>query len=77
MKLSSQAKWNQNNRHKLQAHAALRVAIRRGEIKRGRCAVCGSLRVDGHHADYSQPLQVIWLCRKHHQQLHAKQRGAA
>lgn len=77
MKLSSQAKWNNSNRHKLRAHAALRVALRRGEIKRGRCAVCGSFRVDGHHPDYSKPLEVVWLCRKHHQQLHAKQRKDA
>ena len=70
LKLSSQMRWNNANRDKLRAHAVLRVALRRGEIKRGRCAVCGSFRVDGHHHDYSKPLDVVWLCRRHHQQHH-------
>lgn len=43
--------------------------------KRGRltilpCMECGSLDVEGHHPDYSQPLSVVWLCKEHHQELH-------
>lgn len=76
---SSQSKWNTRNRHKLQAHHAVRVAIRQGALKRGRCEVCGSFRVDGHHQSYHPDdwLKVVWLCRKHHQLLHANQRKAA
>lgn len=77
VKLSSQMKWNRANREKLRCHAILRVALRRGEIKRGRCEVCGSLGVDGHHPNYAEPLLVIWLCRRHHQALHAEQRRQA
>ena len=77
MKLSPQCKWNRRNRSKLKAHHTLRQAIRRGEIKRGRCVVCGSFRVDGHHPDYDKPLDVVWLCRKHHQRLHALERREA
>jgi hypothetical protein len=32
--------------------------------------VCGTMEVESHHPDYSQPLKVIWLCCKHHRQLH-------
>jgi hypothetical protein len=28
------------------------------------------------HPDYQRPLHVVWLCRAHHKQLHAQQRGA-
>jgi hypothetical protein len=75
-KQSSQARWNKANGHKLRAHAAVRVALRQGKLKRGRCEVCGSFRVQAHHESY-QPehyLVVRWFCVKHHQQLHAARR---
>lgn len=66
-----QARWNQSNRHKLRAHAEVRKALRTGDLKRGRCEVCGSLRVEAHHEDYTAPLSVTWLCRRHHKLWHA------
>lgn len=76
-KWHAQNRWNHGNRAKRRAQAVLRAALRKGEVKRGCCEFCGSLRVDGHHADYSLPLQVTWLCRKHHQKLHADLRRSA
>lgn len=49
-----------------------RNAIRRGDLVRQPCEVCGSERVDAHHDDYSKPLEVRWLCRKHHSEHHAR-----
>ena len=72
-----QNKWNDRNRSKLKAHAIVRQALRDGTLKRGRCKVCGSFRVEAHHPDYAQPLAVEWLCRRHHQQHHAAERGGA
>jgi len=46
-------------------------ALYSGKIKRGECEICGSEKVDGHHQDYSKPLEVVWLCHRHHKQLHA------
>ena len=45
-------------------------AIRRGELRRKPCEVCGNRKSHGHHDDYSKPLTVRWLCAKHHQQHH-------
>lgn len=69
-----QHKWNVANQDKLRAHALVRQALRAGTLKRGKCEVCGSLRVDAHHDDYSTPLEVRWFCRTHHQKHHAEMR---
>lgn len=45
-------------------------AVRIGYLVRQPCEVCGNLTVDAHHDDYSKPLEVRWLCRTHHGQLH-------
>ena len=34
------------------------------------CEVCGSETVDAHHDRYDEPLNVRWLCRRHHVRLH-------
>ena len=48
-----------------------RRAIKQGKLVRGPCGVCGSLEVEAHHADYSRPLDVIWLCKPHHREVHS------
>lgn len=72
--LKSCAKYKKKNPVKIRAHDLLNLAIKCGKIKRGICVDCGDENTDGHHADYSKPLEVIWLCRIHHQQLHVKER---
>lgn len=39
--------------------------LRRGKIERKGCEVCGE-RAQMHHDDYSKPLEIRWLCRRHH-----------
>lgn len=72
-----QRKWAAQNRQKRLVHHIVQRALRLGTLRRGRCEVCGSFRVDAHHSDYDKPLAVTWLCRKHHQQLHAAERAAS
>ena len=48
----------------------LRQAIKKGKVKKKLCEICGERNVHGHHQDYLKPLEVIWLCAKHHKYLH-------
>lgn len=48
------------------AHQKVSNAIRRGKLLKENCEKCGSDNVEAHHDDYSKPLDVRWLCRKHH-----------
>jgi hypothetical protein len=53
------------------ARIKLREAVKRGEVSRGSCEVCGTIeRIDGHHTDYSRPYDVRWFCRFHHLKIH-------
>lgn len=61
----------------MNARSYLHVYIKRGKIKKIPCAVCGQRRVEAHHADYNKPLEVVWLCREHHQALHNDSRAKA
>lgn len=63
------AKWKARNRDKVRVHARVETAIRRGELVRQPCEVCGG-RAQAHHADYAQPLAVQWLCPLHHARQH-------
>jgi len=55
---------------KFKAHSTTCNAIRNGRLTRQPCEVCGAEKVQGHHDDYRKPLEVRWLCFKHHRQLH-------
>lgn len=59
------------------AHIAVQCAVLAGHLLRGPCEVCGSLRVQAHHDNYEKPLEVRWLCAKHHMELHARERGGS
>ena len=72
-----QLKWAEANRAKLKAQSLVRTAIQTKKLKRGCCEVCGSFRVDAHHDDYSKPLVVRWLCRRHHMLWHSAEKRIA
>lgn len=69
-KLQYLKQWRKSNKHKLDAHALVRQAIRRGVLTKQPC-FCGELQVDAHHEDYAKPLDVHWLCRRHHELIHS------
>lgn len=70
------AKWrvydNTRDKTKLRARQAIRDRVFNGTLKRQPCEVCGNEKSEAHHEDYLKPLEVKWLCSKHHKELHAK-----
>jgi hypothetical protein len=55
---------------KRKARVTTQTRIKQGILKKCPCEVCGTAMVEAHHPDYSKPLDVKWLCRKHHLEIH-------
>lgn len=46
-------------------------ALRDGRLIRKPCNKCGSVEnIEAHHEDYNKPLEILWLCKEHHQEIH-------
>lgn len=68
------AAHRKRNPEKHLARKAVKRAIARGNLIRLPCTVCGDLKSEGHHEDYSKPLDVIFYCAKHHSDRHRELR---
>ncbi|MCK5610798.1 hypothetical protein KAR91_53490 [Candidatus Pacearchaeota archaeon] len=68
----SKAKYRAKYPQKDKAHSAISRGILAGKIIRQPCQKCGSNEnIQAHHEDYDKPLDVMWLCIKHHSDIHA------
>ena len=67
-------RYRSRHPHKVAAHMAVRSAVRQGKLAKSTCEVCGCSDAHAHHDDYSRPLDVIWLCKKHHEARHVELR---
>ena len=65
-------RWDSGNPHKKSAQTAVNNAVRDGKLFKQPCEVCGEPETHGHHEDYLKPLEVMWLCPKHHSARHAE-----
>ena len=71
------AKWKRENevlteegKFRKKVRMLTRYAVRSGKLYEQPCEVCGENKVEAHHDDYNKPLEVRWLCRKHHDEHH-------
>jgi len=62
--------WRKDNPEAYKAHNKVAYEIKIGRLIRQPCRVCGE-KGHAHHADYSKPLEIDWLCPRHHHLLHA------
>ena len=60
---------------KAKANQMVGKAIKSGKLIRLPCEKCGNPKSEGHHDDYSKPLDVRWLCFKHHREHHGQRVG--
>lgn len=56
---------------KYAARQAVHAALLSGRLTKQSCK-CGSMKVQAHHTDYTQPLRVEWLCDPCHRHEHRK-----
>lgn len=62
--------WYSTRREVYLAHKAVENAVKAGRLTKQPCERCGAAQVHAHHDDYSQRLNVRWLCPKHHKEVH-------
>mgnify|MGYP001608542312 CR=1 FL=1 len=68
----AKVKWDATHPIEIKAQNKVRSAVKAGKLQKLPCEVCGAIKTHGHHDDYSKPLEVRWLCQKHHFELHRK-----
>ncbi len=67
-------KYYENNKHKAYARNVVNKAIRSGKlVKPSKCTECDNpLKLEAHHPDHREPLNILWLCKKCHMKKHHK-----
>lgn len=67
-------KYRERNPEKVYAHQAVMWAVRLNVLKKpDECEKCKRIvKLQGHHEDYSKPLEVQWLCKICHNHVHDK-----
>ena len=69
-KRASIKKYRLNHPQKHKAH----LAVWKARLAKQPCGICGAINSQAHHEDYSRPLEVQWLCPKHHAERHRELR---
>ena len=70
LKKSYASEYRSKNRDKHLARIKVGNALRGKKLVKLPCEICGNSKSEAHHHDYSKPLEVKWVCKFHHMQLH-------
>lgn len=63
-------KLTPSQRHRDRCRGYAHIYYKRGLLLKEPCQICGDPNSQMHHDDYNHPLDVKWLCRKHHIRYH-------
>lgn len=64
-------KHRRGESNKIKIRGLAQTALKQGRLTKQPCIVCATtVNVQAHHSDYSKPLDVDWLCTKHHATWH-------
>ena len=72
LKLQSAHRMRELYPEKFKARDTARNAIKTGKLEKQPCEVCEEPKAEMHHNDYSEPLEVRWLCQLHHRELEGR-----
>ena len=60
---------------RIRARQRVHYHKKQGNITPGTCEMCGTDKsIEAHHPDYSEPLEVVWVCSVCHRQFHKKEK---
>lgn len=65
-----QRRYEERNPERQAARLLIRRLIAQGKITKENCFLCNSPESVAHHLQYDFPDKVIWLCPKHHNEVH-------
>lgn len=61
----------EERRKRIRVRTQANHAVRDNKITQLFCCICGAEEdIEKHHPNYNKPLDVVWLCKKHHRELH-------
>jgi hypothetical protein len=67
-----QKRYREKYPEKAIARDMINNRIKSNRILKEPCVICGLNYSEAHHYDYGKPTDVIWLCNKHHLEMHHK-----
>lgn len=65
-------KYRIDHKDFIRARNKIGFLVSKGILIREPCEICGEIMSEAHHVDYSDVLNIKWLCKKHHGEEHRK-----
>ena len=61
--------------HKRNARKTANLRLTKGILIKEPCRLCGNQEAEKHHPNYTEPQNIVWLCKKCHTDMHVLERS--